>query len=64
MIQMRCGYCLKKLSEGDVIYSLYDISYSFETEHHSEIRTIDAMVADYFLCRECFEKLFDTIAQA
>lgn len=62
MHQMRCGYCLKKLSEGDAIYSLYDISYSFETEHHNEIRAIDAMIADYFLCRECFEKLFDTIA--
>lgn len=62
MHQMRCGYCLKKLSEGDTIYSLYDIPHSFENNHHQEIRAIDAMIADYFLCSECFDMLFDTIA--
>ncbi len=62
MHQMRCGYCLKKLSEGDTIYSLYDIPHSFENEHHQEIRAIDAKIADYFLCSECFDMLFDTIA--
>lgn len=63
MYQMRCGYCLKKMSEGDAIYSLYDVSRSFETEHHNEIRAIDIIIiADTFLCGECFEKLLDTIA--
>ena len=62
MHQMRCGYCLKKLSEGDTIYDLNDVSNSFKTEHNDEIKAIDAMAADYFLCRECFEKLFDSIA--
>ena len=62
MYQMRCGYCLKKMSEGDAIYSLYDVSRSFETEHHNEIRVIDKIIADTFLCGECFEKLLDTIA--
>jgi len=62
MYQMRCGYCLKKMSEGDAIYSLYDVSRSFETEHHNEIRAIDKIIADTFLCGECFEKLLDTIA--
>lgn len=37
MHQMRCGYCLRKLSESDTIYSLYDISHSFENEHHQDI---------------------------
>lgn len=62
MYQMRCGYCLKKMSERDAIYSLYDVSRSFETEHHNEIRAIDIIIADTFLCGECFEKLLDTIA--
>ena len=62
MHQMRCGYGLKELSEGDTIYSLYDIPHSFENEHHQEIRAIDAKIADYFLCSECFDMQFDTIA--
>lgn len=62
MRQMRCGYCLKKLSEGDAIYSMYDVSYSYVEKNRNKIRAIDAMLADYYMCRECFEKLFDTIA--
>ena len=61
MHQMMCGNCLKKLSESDTIYSLFDLEPAFEREHHTEIRALDAMAADYFFCGECFEKLLDTI---
>ena len=61
MHQMRCGYCLKKLSEGDTIYSTYDVSREFENKYHMGLRNIDNQIADYFLCQECFEKLLDEI---
>ncbi len=61
MHQMRCGYCLKKVSEDGVIYSLYDMSYTFKNENHVKINEMDAIIADYFLCDECFKELLDKI---
>lgn len=63
MRQMRCGYCLKKLSEGDAIYAAYDVSYKFQSKYRKEIESIDAKIADPYLCAECFEKVFDEIYQ-
>ena len=59
MHQMRCGYGLKKLSEGETIYNPYYLPYEFKGKHRQELKQLDDKVADTFLCSECFEKLID-----
>ena len=49
------------MSEGDTIYSTYDVSHEFNNKYHMGLRDLDNQIADYFLCKECFVKLLDEI---
>lgn len=56
----RCGHCLKKMTTGEKLYSLWDIS--SETNHKYNVRYLDdsdenTNIVSYRLCEDCFDKI-------